>query len=369
MKYPTQQTRKHKHRKYKHLRKGQLVFGGKNPIIRDKDGQVKIAIGNCDDIIGKAKERKRKYIDTNGTTMQWNHDGFRCHVLGTTGYGKTNHIMYLITSGIIIANKIIVFASPSSLQQEKYYELPKYFKKTKYHPELVITSDQDEVPHVKDNPPMTVLITDDQDLSKLCATHIHDYYTQGRNQGCSALNMTQVTMVNANANVANTKNAFYGNASHFILHYCSTYKKQIAHLLQTISVGLTVKEFTQVYEKFFGGSNNRFAFIIIDLTAMEPPVELAEQDRRILDAVFGFSFNPLRIRLGWDNQPWSFGSTDVIVKNHMKRKREMSKHKTKAQIDKENKGDASDDDDDDEAIQPPVKQYRPTAAMGEKMVI
>ena len=366
MKYPTQQTRKKHTVKIKKSKKHRLAFGGINPIIRDKDGQIKVSIGNCDDIIGKPKERKRKYIDTNGTTMQWNHDGFRCHVLGTTGFGKTNHIMFLITSGIIIANRIIVFASPSSLKQEKYYELPKYFKKTKYHPELIITSDQDEVPNVEDNPPMTLLLKDDQDLSKLGATHILDYYTQGRNQGCSAVNMTQVTMVNSNSKVANTKNAFYGNATHFILHYCSTYKKQIQHLMQTISVGLTVKEFIEVYERFFSANNNKYAFIIIDLNAREPPMEIAEKERRILDAIFGFSFNSLRIRFGWDNQPWVFGTTDSIIKKHLKRKRESNRQKTKEEIDEENEA-SEDEVSDNEA--PPVKQYKATPEKGEKLIL
>lgn len=306
-----------------------LVFKGENPIKRiagedDESYTARLKIFNCDDIDGVARVKKRRLIDTNGLTPQWNHTGFRMMVYGMTGHGKSNNILSLIFSAAIVATRIIIWASASALKtQDKYSEMEKYFKRTKYNPELIITDDPKKVPYVGDNPVQTLLIIDDILLEEIKDLHILQYATQGRSPGCSLIYITQNTVNTTNAKEGNAKKAFYGNATHIVIHNSTQYKPLIKHIFSTVSSvpGITANQFIEIFDRCIvrNISTRPHAFMVLDLLARDPPIDVYTKERRFLEAIFGFSFNPMAIRVGWDNGDWPFGSLTKIVSNFRKR--------------------------------------------------
>ncbi len=271
----------------------------------DKNGRMKLAMINLDNIRGHEKPRKRRMIDTCAVAPQWNHDSVRCFVYGTTGSGKTNNILQLFIRGAFVFKKLIVYASKESVRQKKFVDLEKNLKHLKEKPEVILTADPDEVPMVSENPTQTCYCFDDRPLEAFDDPKFRAICKEGRNPGASFFYLTQNTEPSkSKCGVNETIKSFYNNASHVVLHKSPSYRQQIAHIYATICrvPGLNEEQFRTVYEKYVMENSSKFAFLVLDIYAPNLPIDIQDEEDKILTRVFGFTFNPLQVRCGWDNE-------------------------------------------------------------------
>ncbi len=271
----------------------------------DKNGRLRLPPINLDNIRGNERPRKRRMIDTCAVAPQWNHDSVRCFVYGSTGKGKTNNILQLFVRGAFVFKKLIVHASKESVRQKKFVDLQKNLKHLKEKPPVILTSDPGEVPAVSENPTQTCYYFDDLPLSAFDDPKFRAITKEGRNPGASFFYLTQNTEPSkAKCGVSETIKAFFNNANYIVMHKSPAYRQQIAHIYATICrvPGLSEEEFRCVYEKMVVENPNTFAFLVVDLYAPQLPLEVQEQEDQILTRIFGFTFNPLVVRCGWDNE-------------------------------------------------------------------
>jgi hypothetical protein len=292
-----------KNSKNKKKRQSVLIRTGRH----DRDGRLRLDTINLDNIRGKEKPRPRRMIDTCAVAPQQNHDGVRCFVYGATGKGKTNNILQLFIRGAMVWKKIITFASKESIRQKKFVDLEKNLRHLKEPPKVLLTSEAEEVPEVHENETQTVYLFDDLPLSTFDHPKFRAITKEGRNPGCSFFYLAQNTEPSkSKCGVNETIKSFYNNASHVILHKSPSYRQQIAHIYATIFrvPNLSEEQFRTVYEKYVMEDPSKFAFLLVDYYAPQLPTEIQDEEDKILTRIFGFTFNPLQVRCGWDNTPF-----------------------------------------------------------------